>query len=365
MDIGAAVRLPVVVLLAIADVRPAIIVPGPHDVELVAALWAMIHKPQLARSRIHREAFGILEPVCPRLGKNRRATEPRIVARNRAIAVDAHDTTREVPPLVRVVEKRMLHPVEIRGVQPETVCSGNKQAAIGSDHHPPLTYPLTDDLDLLQSPAVIAEPPAGDTLPPNLHGPPLCQRGGPYPIVEILQWPRPCRLPDGRREIGEVNHPVFCEVRIKHDFVQPLRTHRSHARHALDRRGNGAIRIDYSHRSAVLGHKEFPVREKRERPRRVQVARHYFGLERRGRCRCRRIGLPGECRPGLGRLRHSGSGECAHQNEYGDTAHVRVLLFSCSRLPKPILRLETGRKLPAAETISARSSRASATGYTL
>src|SRR5690606_13022892 len=79
------------VLDAVGDDRPAVVAPGAHDVQLVAAAGAVLHGPQLARSRVQGRALDVAVAQRPDLGPRARLADEGIVRRDRAVGVDAHD----------------------------------------------------------------------------------------------------------------------------------------------------------------------------------------------------------------------------------------------------------------------------------
>src|SRR5262245_6496677 len=121
MNILSSIGLSCIVLPAVGDVRPAVVSSRPYYVDLVSALRSVIQEPQFAGLRIESQPLRILESMRPRLGEHRRTTQPWIVARNRSVSIDMHHPPCEIAPFVRIVEKRMLHAVQFRLVQPKPV----------------------------------------------------------------------------------------------------------------------------------------------------------------------------------------------------------------------------------------------------
>ncbi len=108
-----AIRLSRVVLLPVGDVGPSVVPPRPDDVDLVAALGAVINGPQLPCLRVNRGAFRILEAVRIGLAQDGRPGEPRVVLRDRAVAVDANGTPGEVAADVRIVGEIVTDAIEV------------------------------------------------------------------------------------------------------------------------------------------------------------------------------------------------------------------------------------------------------------
>src|SRR5215470_17426588 len=93
----------------------------------------------------------------PRLGEHRRTTQPWIVARNRSVSIDVHHAPCEIAPFVGIVEKRMLHAVQFRLIQPKPVGAANKEAAVGSHGNPPFANTVADHLKILQTFRIVTE----------------------------------------------------------------------------------------------------------------------------------------------------------------------------------------------------------------
>ncbi len=251
------VRAPVglarVVLHAVGDVRPAVVPARAHDVDLVAALGPVVDDPKLARLGMDRGAFGVLEAVRERLARDRGAAEPRIVRRNRAVGIDAHDAAAEVAADVGVVREIVVDAVEVRIVEAERVGAGDEHRAVGREGDAPLHARLGDHLDVLETAIVLAQPAAADALGADVEHAALGERLRPDVLVEVLDRPLPGFLALGRREIGEIDEPVGGEVRIEHDVVEALRGDDLDRRDARDRRGHLAVRRHGAQRSGALG----------------------------------------------------------------------------------------------------------------
>src|SRR5262249_38758630 len=129
----ASIQLPRVVLDSVRNIGPAVVLPGADDVDLVSALRPMVGDPQLAGRGVDRGAFGITQPVSERLARNRRSSKPRIVLRNRAVTIDAEYTPGEVAANVRVVCEVVLHTVEVRVVETESIGTRDEECAVTRD----------------------------------------------------------------------------------------------------------------------------------------------------------------------------------------------------------------------------------------
>src|SRR5262244_406684 len=92
-----------VVVDAVADHRPAVILALLDDVDLVAAARPMLVLPQLPGHGVEREALGIAVAVAPDLRLGGRPADERIVRRDRAIGPDADDLAEIVGRILRLV----------------------------------------------------------------------------------------------------------------------------------------------------------------------------------------------------------------------------------------------------------------------
>ena len=78
------------VLLAVADDGPAVVAAGARDVDLVAALRAMLADPQLAGVGMQRRALRVAMAVAPDGGCAPAGGEARVARRRGAVGGDAH-----------------------------------------------------------------------------------------------------------------------------------------------------------------------------------------------------------------------------------------------------------------------------------
>ena len=253
-----------------------------------------------------------------------RPAEPRVVFRDRPVAVDADDAAGEVPADVGVVGEIVLDAVEVRVVEAEAIGAGDEQRAVRRQHDAALAAAVEDDLDVLQAPVVLAQPRPGHPLHPDVHRPAFGERFGPDLFVEGLEGPHAGRLAARRREVGEVEHPVAGEVRIEHDVVQALRADHLDAGHAGNRQRDETVGPDDPHRADALGDEEVAVGQKRDRPRAAQPVGDGLDRERRRRLRRRRrVGLSRKRRLGERRLRpgsHQSGGRRGRQRQ----GHARL-----------------------------------------
>ena len=94
-----------VVIDAVADHRPAVVLALLDDVDLVAALRAVLFLPQLAVGRIDGEAFGVAVAVAPDFRPRAGFADERIVGRHRTVGSYAHDLADGVGEVLRVVAR--------------------------------------------------------------------------------------------------------------------------------------------------------------------------------------------------------------------------------------------------------------------
>src|SRR6478752_6032278 len=80
-----------VVLQALRDERPAVVLTGLQEIDLVAAALAHLGFPELARARVELEALGAPMTVRPDRRQRARDADERIVLRDRAVVVQPQD----------------------------------------------------------------------------------------------------------------------------------------------------------------------------------------------------------------------------------------------------------------------------------
>jgi len=172
--------------------------------------------------------------------------------------------------------------------------------SVSNEYNPALAAAIDQNPKILQAFVVFAQARAPHPLHPKVHRPPLSKRLSPDQLVEKLCGPN-CRvLTARRREIGDVEQPILCEVRIQQHVVQALCRHHLHARHSRDGGRNHAIRPHDSHGPRALCHQKIAVRKKRQRPRSAQPIGDGLDLKGRGSfCRRRRLGLSRKRRLGF------------------------------------------------------------------
>ncbi len=76
---------------AVGDHRPAVVLPGTHDVDLVAALRAVLMRPEFAGSGMQSSALHVAVAKGPFLRSCIRLADEGIVGRQPAVVVQADD----------------------------------------------------------------------------------------------------------------------------------------------------------------------------------------------------------------------------------------------------------------------------------
>jgi hypothetical protein len=183
---------------------------------------------------VQRSTFGILEAVRERLARHRRAAEPRVVGRDRAIGIDADDATREVAAHVGLVRRRVLGAVEIGIVEPKRVGARYIHRAVAREYDAPLDAAFDQRLDTEDLAVVEAQLRARDALCAEVEQTALGERLVPDLVVVVLDRPLARGLALRRREVREVDVAVCGEARVEHDVVEALRRDDFDGRHACD-----------------------------------------------------------------------------------------------------------------------------------
>src|SRR5262249_59617436 len=99
----ALVDLGAVVVDAVADPWPAVILALLDEVDLVAAARPVLVLPQLPGHGVEREPLGIAVAVAPDLGHGGRLADEGIVRRSRAIGPGANDLSEVLCKILRLV----------------------------------------------------------------------------------------------------------------------------------------------------------------------------------------------------------------------------------------------------------------------
>ena len=97
VDLGAAI------VDAVADHRPAVVLAGLRNVDLVAAARAVLVLPQFAGLRMQRRALRVAVAVAPDFRLASGSADERIVRRHRAVGRDAHDLAEMIGEVLRLV----------------------------------------------------------------------------------------------------------------------------------------------------------------------------------------------------------------------------------------------------------------------
>ena len=90
------------------DHAPAVVLARLDDVDLVAALRAVLRLPQLAADRIPRQALRIAMAVAPDRRQRAGLADERVVLRHRAVVVDAMDLAGRLGEVLRVLHHAAL-----------------------------------------------------------------------------------------------------------------------------------------------------------------------------------------------------------------------------------------------------------------
>src|SRR5581483_7415560 len=114
------VDLRAVIVDAIADHRPAVVLALLDEVDLIAAARAVLLLPQFAADRMKGEALRVAVAVAPDLRTCALSADERIVLRNAAVRRDAHD--------LAVVDGEVLRLV----ARPEMIAERDEQIAVGA-----------------------------------------------------------------------------------------------------------------------------------------------------------------------------------------------------------------------------------------
>src|SRR5690606_31248830 len=113
----------IVIVIALADDRPAVILPSLDDVELIAALRSQLVLPELLRVRIDGEAARVPVPARPHVAPCPGVVDDRVVVRAGSVGIDAYDLAE--------VEAETL-----RALDTLPIAGGDEQRAAGRAHQP-------------------------------------------------------------------------------------------------------------------------------------------------------------------------------------------------------------------------------------
>ena len=106
--VGALVDTRARIIDAVTDHRPAVILAGLRDVDLVAAARAVLVHPHLARRRIERGALRIAVAVAPDFRLGAGLFHERIVRRHRSVGAHAHDLADVIGEILRLVARAVM-----------------------------------------------------------------------------------------------------------------------------------------------------------------------------------------------------------------------------------------------------------------
>src|SRR5262245_17354731 len=153
--VRALVDLGAVVVYAVADHRPAVVQALLDQVDLVAALRAVLVLPQLAGLRMEDEALRVAVAIAPDLGLSAVAAAEWTVGRHRAVRPHPHDLADVVGEVLRLLAREIM--VAQRQEQAAVLRLRDPAAEVEAGRYRPLL--LEDDLDVFEpGPAFVVEP---------------------------------------------------------------------------------------------------------------------------------------------------------------------------------------------------------------
>ncbi len=210
-------------------------------IELIAAARAVLHRPELSRRRIERRRLHVAMPVRPDLGKRVGAADERIVARHRAVGIDAHDLPLPLREILRAVAVG------------EAIALRDQQGAIVREHETRAEVPAAAHLRLLPVDHLhVLEPIVGESGAGH--------RGAGIAALSRL----------GK---GQVDEPVFREARIERDVEQSALPAGEHLRHSPQWRRERPVARHDAKAPQPLGHEQPSVGEEGKRPRMLKSRR--------------------------------------------------------------------------------------------
>src|SRR5215468_8060401 len=179
-----------VVVDAVADHRPAVVLAFLDDVDLVATARPVLVLPQLPGHGVEREPLGIAMAVAPDLGLGGRPADEGIVRRDRAIGPDANDLAEIVGKILRLVAGGEM----LAGGQEEIVVRRLHDTAaemIAARERAGLTE---DHLDRVEPGRAF------------IHQPSACERGAPAAFHRL--------------GVTEIDGVVLCKAAVERDVEQ-------------------------------------------------------------------------------------------------------------------------------------------------
>ena len=241
------------VVAAVGQQRPAVVEPGTHAIDLVAALRAMLHGPQLARGGVQRRALHVAVTQAPQLGRRTGAANEGVVGRHAAVGLDADDLAQMVGGRLRVVLAR------------EAVAQAHEQTAIPREHEARAAVQAAAHLgqlpedDLHVGHALAIEPAAR-------HG---------HAVATLAGF-----------GIGPVDQAVVGELRVHGHVEQAALAARVDGGQAGEWFTRLAIRRQHAQPALSFGDEHAAVRQEGQRPRFDEAARQGFeaGLRQGGPC---------------------------------------------------------------------------------
>src|SRR5690606_24202967 len=259
------------VVHAVADHRPAVVRAPANHVQLVAALRAVLVRPQHSGFRMEREALRIAVTVAPDLGQCAVLSDERVVLWDAAVVVETQDLALVAAEILGGMILDVLHEA-VRNEAFHAVADRQEQVSLAVESHAAAEVagpivPRLGDEDLL------------DVLEAIVHEARAADRGR----AEVAFT--------GVR-VAEVDDLIRFEVGMQHDVVQAALTHRSDRRHTRDRVRHLAV-TDDAQLTAALRDEHVAVRQPRDAPRVDEALGDGHDAELVAR-RPRRLGI-GDC----------------------------------------------------------------------
>src|SRR5712691_1022809 len=244
----ALVNLGAAVVDAEADHRPAVVLAGLQDVDLVAAARSVLVLPDLVGRGMAGEALRVAMSVTPDFGLGARLADERIVGRHRAVGPDADDLAEMVGEVLCLVTEAEM----VAHRQEQVVVGGLHDAAAKMLAARERAFLVEDRLDVVEPRRAF--------------------------IDQTRARERRAGAAVDRFGIAKIDDLVLRIAAIEHDVVQAALTGCEDFGHAGERRRQLAVLADDTQATGPLGDQQAAVRQEGERPRIDQAARE--GLDR-------------------------------------------------------------------------------------
>ena len=247
---GASLPTPILppppVLLAVGRYRPAVVGAAAQDVDLVAALRAVLMDPDGTSGGMEGQALGVAMAEGEHLGRGAGNGEGGSARRRTAVRPDAQHRAGVVG--------RVLGPVALPAVS-----HGHQQVAVGKERQ---TRP---EVTTVARRAVHGEDAAHRDQPvPGQLG--ACHRGTQTAAFALLR-------------VGEVERPVVGKARVQHQVHQAALARRGHGRNPADG-ADVAVRAHAEQASGAFRNQHVAAGQERHRPGALQPRSHRDHPER-------------------------------------------------------------------------------------